>query len=47
MTAPFIVKSVSRIHPGKAEAYRRVAAGFCRLAQEEGASIAGLPHLCN
>ena len=33
MTAPFIVRSVSRIHPGKADAYRPVAAEFCRLAQ--------------
>jgi hypothetical protein len=34
MPAPFIVKSVSRIHPGKAEAYQPVAAEFCRVAQE-------------
>ena len=34
MTAPFIVKAVSRVHPGKAEAYQPVAAEFCRLVQE-------------
>jgi quinol monooxygenase YgiN len=32
--APFIVKTVSRIHPGKAEAYRPVVAEFCRLVEE-------------
>ena len=41
MTAPFIVRSVSRIHPGKAEAYRPVAAEFCRLAQEREPRLLG------
>jgi hypothetical protein len=34
MSAPFIVKAISRIHPGKAAAYRPVAEEFCRLAEE-------------
>ena len=34
MSAPFIVRSVSRIHPGKADEYRPMAAEFCRLAEE-------------
>ena len=34
MSAPFIVRSVSRIHPGQADAYEPVAAEFCRLAEE-------------
>ena len=33
MSAPFIVRSVSRIHPGKADAYRPVAAEFCGLVE--------------
>jgi len=41
MTAPFIVRSVSRIHPGKADAYRPVAAEFCRLAQEREPRLLG------
>jgi hypothetical protein len=32
--APFIVKTVSRIHPGKAEAYRPLVAEFCRRVEE-------------
>ena len=46
MTAPFIVRSVSRIHPGKADAYRPVAAEFCRLPKraslDSSASISTL-----
>jgi hypothetical protein len=34
MTGPFIIKTTSAIHPGKAEAYRPVAAEFCRLTEE-------------
>ena len=34
MTAPFIIKATSAIHPGKAEAYRPVVAEFCRLTEE-------------
>ena len=41
MTAPFIVRSVSRIHPGKADAYRPVAAEFCRFAQEREPRLLG------
>ena len=41
MTAPFIVRSVSRIHPGKADAYRPVVAEFCRLAQEREPRLLG------
>ena len=35
MTAPFIVKTVSTIHPGKAEAYAPLASEICRLVQEK------------
>ena len=41
MSAPFIVKAVSRIHPGKADAYRPVAAEFCRLAEESEPRLLG------
>ena len=41
MSAPFIVKSVSRIHPGKADAYRPVAAEFCALVAEREPRLLG------
>jgi hypothetical protein len=41
MSAPFIVKAVSRIHPGKADAYRPVAEEFCRLAEENEPRLLG------
>jgi quinol monooxygenase YgiN len=41
MSAPFIVKAVSRIHPGKASAYRPVAEEFCRLAEENEPRLLG------
>jgi hypothetical protein len=41
VTAPFIVRSVSRIKPGKADAYRPVAAEFCRLAEEREPRLLG------
>jgi hypothetical protein len=41
MTAPFIVRSVSRVHPGQAEAYEPVAAEFCRLAEESEPRLLG------
>ena len=34
VSGPFIVKTVSRIHPGKAEAYRPVVSEFCKLVEE-------------
>ncbi len=34
MSAPFIVRSVSRIHPGKADAYQPVVAEFCKVAED-------------
>jgi hypothetical protein len=34
MAAPFIIKATSAIHPGKADAYRPIAAEFCRLTEE-------------
>ena len=34
MSAPFIIKTVSRIHDGKAAAYRPLAEEICRLAEE-------------
>jgi hypothetical protein len=34
MSAPFIVKTVSRIHDGKATAYRPLVEELCRLAEE-------------
>jgi hypothetical protein len=33
VSAPFVVRSVSRIRPGKAEEYRPIAAQLCRLAE--------------
>ena len=41
MSAPFIVRSVSRIHPGKADAYRAVAAEFCGLVEEREPRLLG------
>ena len=41
MSAPFIVRSVSRIRPGQAEAYQPVAADFCRLAAEREPRLLG------
>lgn len=41
MSAPFIVRSVSRIHPGKADAYQAVAAEFCRLAEASEPRLLG------
>jgi quinol monooxygenase YgiN len=41
VSAPFIVKSVSRIHPGKADAYRPVVAEFCKLAEEREPRLLG------
>ena len=34
MSGPFVVKTVSKIHPGKAESYRPMVAEFCKLAEE-------------
>ena len=34
MSGPFIIKTVSRIHPGQAPAYRPLAEEICRLAEE-------------
>ena len=34
MSGPFVVRSVSRIHPGKADVYQPVAAEFFRAAEE-------------
>ena len=34
MSGPFIVKTVSRIHSGKAEAYRPMVSEFCKLVEE-------------
>ena len=34
MSAPFIVKTVSKIQDGKAAAYRPLAEEICRLAEE-------------
>jgi hypothetical protein len=41
MSAPFIVRSVSRIHPGKAEAYQPVVEEFCSLAEEREPRLLG------
>ena len=41
MSGPFIVRSVSRIHPGKVDTYRPVAAEFCRLAEEREPRLLG------
>jgi hypothetical protein len=41
VSAPFIVRSVSRIHPGKADAYRPVAAEFCGLVEEREPRLLG------
>ena len=35
MSAPFIVKTTSRIHDGKAAAYRPLAEEICKLAEEQ------------
>ena len=36
MAGPFIIKTVSRIHPGEATAYRPLAQEICQLAEERG-----------
>jgi hypothetical protein len=41
VSGPFIVRSVSRIHPGKADAHQPVAADFCRLAEEKEPRLLG------
>ena len=41
VSAPFIIRSVSRIHPGKADAYQPVAAEFCRLVEEREPRMLG------
>jgi hypothetical protein len=41
VSAPFIVRSVSRIKPGMAEEYQPVAADFCRLAAEREPRLLG------
>lgn len=35
MSAPFIVKTVSRVHDGKAAAYRPLAEEICTIAEEQ------------
>jgi hypothetical protein len=42
VSGPFIVRSVSRIHPGKADAYRPLAAELCRLSEEREPRLLGL-----
>ena len=34
MSGPFIIKTVSRIHPGQVSAYRPLAEEICQLAEE-------------
>ena len=41
MSAPFIVKSVSSIHPGKADAYQPGVADFCKLVEEREPRLLG------
>lgn len=41
MSAPFIVRSVSRIHPGKADAYQPVVVDFCKLVEEREPRLLG------
>jgi hypothetical protein len=41
VSGPFIVRSVSSIHPGKAEEYRPVVAEFCRLVEEREPRLLG------
>ena len=41
MSAPFIVRSVSSIHPGKADAYQAVVADFCKLVEEREPRLLG------
>ena len=41
MSAPFIVRSVSSIHPGKADAYQPVVADFCKLVEEREPRLLG------
>ena len=41
MSAPFIVRSVSKIHPGMADAYQPVAAEFCRIVEEREPRLLG------
>ena len=41
MSAPFIVRAVSSIHPGKADAYQPVVAEFCKLVEEREPRLHG------
>ena len=41
MSAPFIVRSVSRIHPGNADDYKPVVAEFCRLVEDREQRLHG------
>jgi hypothetical protein len=41
MSAPFIVRSVSTIHPGKADAYEPVVAEFCKIVEEREPRLLG------
>ena len=41
MSAPFIVRSVSSIHPGMADTYRPVVAEFCKLVEEREPRLHG------
>lgn len=41
MGTPFIVRSVSKIHPGKADAYQPVVAEFCKLVEEREPRLHG------
>jgi quinol monooxygenase YgiN len=41
MSGPFIVKTVSRIHPGKAREYRPLVEELCRLAEEREPRLLG------
>ena len=45
MAAPLIVKTVSRMHPGKAAEYRPLVEEICHLAERRRATSTGLPHL--
>ncbi len=41
MAAPFIVRAISKIHPGQADSYRPVAAEFCKLTEEAEPRLLG------
>ena len=41
MSGPFIVKTVSRIHPGKAAEYRAVVEAFCKAVEESEPRLLG------